>query len=141
MVLSFAQVEQNKVYQMKYQPKQIQSKLDKINLAYEKALYALAGEVMEYKIKPLLIKKQLSFAVINGNPRVYDRAGFNQAVPKEIINIFDNVRDIEGYTLGYKLPDFNPFNQDFNQLDIDSFNRRNKNTTENESILSCMMAW
>lgn len=126
---------------MRYTPKEIQKRIEKLNKQYEKALYDLANEVMKEKLAPMLLKKQLGFTVMNGFPRAFDAAGNSCETPPEIVRIFEDVRDIEGYTIGYKLPDFNPFGHDFGALDIAAFNRQVGKLTEDEAIISCMMAW
>lgn len=101
----------------KYQPKQIEIGMKKLHDQYRDMLQKYADEIMEKKIIPYLNDKQLSFCMMNGWPQVYDVNGDRKPLPKVLENLME-VCDPEGDKIAYYFNDYNPFKQNFSDLDI-----------------------
>jgi hypothetical protein len=106
----------------KYQPKQIEKHLENLYDTYRDMLQEYANEVMKNKIIPHLHEKELSFCMMNGWPQVYNKQGERQPLPKIIENLCD-VCDPNCDPIKYYFNDYNPFAQNFSELDIKILNR------------------
>lgn len=124
----------------KYSPKDIEKRLQKLHDQYLEGVENLAQEVMDHRLSEYLTRKGLSFCVMNGFAECYDKNGDPQELPVVVYNLY-NVRDPEGNLFMYSLPDFNPFEQDFSDLNIQAFNKRMDGITEQEAVLSCFQTF
>lgn len=123
----------------KYQPKKIKVMLTKLEESYQESLESYVNEIMECKIKPYLIKNELSFTVMNGFPHVYNLEGVRVETPKIILDLWYEFSDIQGQPIGYWLNDFKYSEIDFNECDIKAFKEKVSKMSENECALSMIM--
>lgn len=118
--------------------KSINNALSKLHKEYEERILDYARKIFKEKVVPVCLEKGLSYCTMNGFPQFYNKDGVRQPIPKKLHSIFENCHTKDGYVLHfYFVEDFDPFDQNFSQLDIDSHKNKYKNTTINESILSC----
>ncbi|WGH49746.1 hypothetical protein [Alishewanella phage vB_AspM_Slickus01] len=110
----------------KYQPAQIQKRLEKLHDEYRAKIDELAKEVMDKRIAPYFAERGLSFTVMNGFIQIYDSNGDRSPCPKFIENLDDIYAEC-GYKFSYALPDFNPQAQDFSDNDVKHFFKRSAN--------------
>ena len=117
-------------------PSQIKKELEKLHDQYLEGINKLAQKVMNDKLKPYLTEKGLALVCMNGFLQCWDCSDNPQELPKVVQNLLD-INAPCGHPFIYELPDFNPFNQNFSDLDIKAFNKSVKNKSFDESVLSC----